>query len=122
MSKTLSLKRVPVETTLDAAQASIGLPTYTEAQLIEMLGKIQSEKPLEPLPSHLVADKSVLPPPAERASAPVQAPAKIHGSFAINGIPVLAPGVNPATGFIQNQVVPPQKGGLISPPPTRNFR
>lgn len=116
MSKTLKLK-----------EEAPAVQAFTEAQLVEMLGKIQSEKPLDPLPTALVADKSILPPVDERSAAPVQAPAKIHGRFDINGIPVFAPGVqpsniNPATGSPFNQVMPQPKGGMISPPPTRNFR
>lgn len=121
MSKTtLTIKK------LDAVVPQSVVP-FTEEQLIEMLGKIQAEKPLEALPTHLVADKSALPPVDERSIASIQAPPKVHGSFSLNGIPVLMPGIvppniNPATGLPYSQVMPPQLGGQISPPPSKNFR
>ena len=56
-----------------------------------------------------------------------QIPAGIHGSFSLNGIALIAPGVavqniNPATGAFHTQVTRPSTGGCISPPPSRNFR
>lgn len=119
MSKTLSLKTSAVPA--NSAHEAVVLPApYTAHQLRAML------EALEPSPPHIVADKSVLPPVEDRVAAPIQAPANRHGSFSLNGIAILgspiAPHINPATGFAHNQVVQAPKGGLISPPPTRNFR
>lgn len=114
MSSTLKLNKKPIE---DERQVA----PFTEEQLRAMLADIEAAKPV---PAHAVADKSALPPAGERSEAPVQAPAKIHGSFSINGIPVFSPGVNinPSTGFPHNQVVAAPRGGMISPPPSKNFR
>ena len=115
MSKTLGLKaKEPVATSPVAP--------FTEEQLRQMLADIEAAKPEKP---HLVADKSVLPPVDERVSAPVQVPPKlwgIHDPRLVPPSPISAPNVNPATGFAHNQVSPQPKGGMISPPPSRNFR
>lgn len=119
MSKTLSLKKEPESAPVVPAILP-AVPSYTADQLRAML------EALEPSLPHIVADKSALPPVDERVSAPIQAPANRHGSFSLNGIAILgspiAQNINPATGFPHNQVVQAPKGGLISPPPTRNFR
>lgn len=125
MSKTLSLKGTKLDAIAsDGAKVSFeSLPApFTEEQLRAMLADIEAAKPEKP---HLVADKSVLPPVDERVSAPVQVPPKlwgIHDPRLVPPSPISAPNVNPATGFAHNQVSPQPKGGMISPPPSRNFR
>ena len=109
MAKTLTLKEK------DAPP----LPSFTEEQLRAMLADIEAAKPEK---AHLVADKSVLPPVDERVSAPVQVPPKLWGIHDPRLVPPSPVNVNPATGFAHNQVVPQTKGGMISPPPSRNFR
>lgn len=84
---------------------------------------------IDALPKHVVADKSALPPPAERTGAPVS----LAANTTIVGDPRLLAGfgiqaqaapanLNPTTGFPHNQVVSAPRGGIISPPPSRNFR
>lgn len=131
MSKTLTLKKDSVVEEPAAVQA------FTEEQLRAMLRDLQVKNgtiPVDPtmdtptgaIPSSLLADKSALPPAGDRSSAPApQLPAKAHGAFGINGIPLLVPqlgdpNVNPATGAFYTQVgARPQT--QISPPPSRRF-
>lgn len=105
MSKTLTIKK-------EAA----AVPAYTADQLRAMLEE------LEPSPSHVVADKSILPPVEERQSAPIQAPARKWGDHSFTPNQIAVDNINPATGYVYNQVVVPARGGMISPPPSRNFR
>lgn len=59
----------------------------------------------------------------EVAATGVQAPPALHGNHALTPRQIdLAQNINPATGLPYAQVVQPQKGGQISPPPSRNFR
>jgi hypothetical protein len=150
MSKTLSIKTINAAVkTLDAQ--TVPTPTkeegeafvkqFTADQLRAMLREIGEAEyggadqtmdlPTGVIPAHLIADKSNLPPVGERAVASIQPPAKLHGCFDINGIPVIAPGVSagpipfnvdPASGRILAQITPPRVGGQISPPPSRNFK
>lgn len=91
---------------------------FTADQLRAMLAE------LEPGVQAVDADKSTLPPVDQRTTAPVQAPAKTHGSFTLNGIPVMASPVaadiDPRTGapYIQPG---PRPSTMISPPPSRRF-
>lgn len=85
---------------------------------------------IDDLPPHVVADKSSLPPPAERTGAPISMPAntmiigdpRLLAGFGIQAQAPIAPHINPATGFPHHQVIIPPRGGTISPPPSRNFR
>lgn len=149
VSKTLSLKKPPESSpkeigppaqAQDAAPASPVIETFTEEQLMEQLLKLRGEKPLPPRPegfNGIWDHTSMLPVVAGPKAAPVdpnalpglvQLPAKAHGSFSLNGIPLIAPGVdvtaniNPASGLPFAQVTTAPKGGMISPPPSRNFR
>lgn len=152
MSKTRSLKKLDVvaddragkitfEETAPAVPALV--QPFTAAQLAEMLRAAQISEGLVPvdptmdlptgeIPAHLIADKSALPPLDARGSAPAaQLPGKAHGSFGINGIPLLVPQlgdapvvpagvINPATGSFYTQIGP-RPATQISPPPSRRF-
>lgn len=112
MSKTLKLKTDPL------AVNERQVAPFTADQLRAMLAE------LEPGVQAVDADKALLPPVDQRTTAPVQAPANIHGSFTLNGIPIMASPVaadiDPRTGapYIQ---VGPRPSTIISPPPSRRF-
>lgn len=122
----------------EAVEAAKTIVVYSREELLAMLQQLGPDPdqadstmdlPTGVIPAHLIADKSQLPPVGERTSGPVQPPAKIHGSFSLNGIPVLASplgplpaNIDPATGQILAQIMPPRQGGCISPPPSRNFK
>lgn len=112
MSKTLKLKTDPL------AVNEKQVAPFTADQLRAMLAE------LEPGVQAVDADKSLLPPVDQRTTAPVQAPANIHGSFTLNGIPIMASPVaadiDPRTGapYIQPG---PRPSTIISPPPSRRF-
>jgi hypothetical protein len=109
---------------------------FTAAQLRAMLAEIEPNgAPLDPTmglpiaptdPAELAA-KAALPPPEDRKQgAAPQLPPAVHGSFSLNGIPLIAPGVdltaniNPATNLPYVQVgISPKT--IISPPPSRYF-
>lgn len=123
MSKTITLKKQPTPGSAGGSQLDqetfVGtLPSYTAAQLRAMLAE------LEPGVQAVDADKSTLPPVDQRTSAPVQAPPNVHGSFTLNGIPVMASpikaDIDPRTGapYIQPG---PRPSTMISPPPSRRF-
>lgn len=127
-----------------AAEAAPAVLPYTLAQLKAMLKELEPQSEvimlrgvpadmtvgmsIDDLPKHVVADKSALPPPEERTGTPVSLP----GSTTIVGDPRLLAGfgiqaqapanLNPTTGFPHNQVMAAPRGGIISPPPSRNFR
>lgn len=146
MSKTLTLKKTIAEN-VDGPDV-IGPPAllpkaYTADELRAMLAAMgEPEKParvitdptmdlsIDLLPAHEIADKSKLPPVGERSDSAIQVPANVHGRFGLNGIPLIAPGVdlsqsiNPATGAPYAQVgtrlasqiqVPPQSFGRRLP-------
>lgn len=83
---------------------------------------------IDDLPPHVIADKAALPPPEERSGTPVSLEARttIVGDprlLAGFGIQSQAPAnINPTTGFPHNQVMAAPRGGIISPPPSRNFK
>jgi len=85
---------------------------------------------IDNLPPHIVADKSSLPPPEGRSGEPISLPAntmivgdpRLLAGFGIQAQAPIAPNINPSTGFLHNQVVTAPRGGMISPPPSRNFR
>lgn len=125
--------------------APVVLP-YTLEQLKQMVAELEPKSEvimlrgvpadmtvgmsIDDLPPHVVADKSALPPPAERSGAPVSLPAntmivgdpRLLAGFGIQAQAPLAAHINPSTGFPHNQVVAAPRGGMISPPPSRNFR
>jgi hypothetical protein len=75
----------------------------------------------------LLAFKDSLPPVEDRKGSPApQLPPRAHGSFGLNGIPLIAPQVNlaehinPATGAPYAQIGP-RPVTQISPPPSRRF-
>lgn len=131
MSKTLSLKKLDVSLPLgpatlvehDSAPAA-EVKAYTADELRAMLAAMgESEKParvitdktmdlsIDDLPAHEIADKTGLDSDIyARASTLVQVPPQVHGKFGLNGIPLIAPGVdlsqnvNPATGQPYAQV------------------
>jgi hypothetical protein len=129
-NKTLSLPKKEAEAKLE---------TFTEEQLIEQLAKLRGEKPLPPRPPGFqgiwdhtsmipVASSGKAEVPVDAKAAPAaQLPPKVHGSFSLNGVPIMAPqvnvneNINPATGLPYAQVGPRPKT-QISPPPSRNFR
>lgn len=148
MSKTLTLKKLDAMATgdgqvtleQDATPVAPTIETFSEEQLMEQLLKLRGEKPLPPRPpgfqgiwDHtsmlpvVSSGKVEIPADAQVGFSP-QLPPKTHGSFSLNGIPLIAPGVNqaeninPATGLPYAQVTTAPKGGMISPPPSRNFR
>lgn len=154
MSKTLALKKPTESTDIAAAvagsieekvaeasaiaqQSAIAVtPAFTREELLAMLnalpGGIQADPtqdlPTGAIPAHLIADRSKLSSdPADwKAGAAPQAPPAVHGKFGLNGIPLIAPGVdlgqtiNPATGEFYIQPGPRQ-ATQISPPPSRRF-
>lgn len=85
---------------------------------------------IDTLPKHVVADKSALPPPEERSGLPISLPAnttivgdpRLLAGFGIQSQAPMAPHINPTTGFPHHQVVAAPRGGIISPPPSRNFK
>lgn len=123
--------------------APVVLP-YTLEQLKQMVADLEPKSEIvmlrgvpadmtvgmsvDDLPKHVVADKANLPPPEERSGAPVSLAANttIVGDprlLAGFGIQAQAPAnINPTTGFPHNQVMAAPRGGIISPPPSRNFR
>jgi hypothetical protein len=147
MSKTLHIKKLDVTAPLlEAGKVTFEEPTapaietFTEAQLLEQLAKLTGKKPLGPRPdgfNGIWDETSMLPvaagpkaapsDPSAPVSAAPQLPPAIHGSFGLNGVPLIAPGVslgqhvNPATGLPYVQVGP-RPATQISPPPSRNFR
>lgn len=127
----------PVHLTVAPHEQKIAsIPVYTAAQLRAMLAEIEPNGvPLDPTmglpiaptdPAELAA-KAALPPPEDRKQgAAPQLPPAVHGSFSLNGIPLIAPGVdltaniNPATNLPYVQVgISPKT--IISPPPSRYF-
>lgn len=152
-TKTLSLKKSTYTFVPSSEDKFVGMPTsdiilaeeagdppvvqpFTAAQLRAMLAEIEPNGvPLDPTmglpiaptdPAELAA-KAVLPPPEGRKQgAAPQLPPAVHGSFSLNGIPLIAPGVdltaniNPATNLPYVQVgISPKT--IISPPPSRYF-
>lgn len=89
---------------------------------------------IDDLPPHVIANKADLPPVDNRSAAfATAAPAKTYlggdrhlhgilGAFGVQPQAPLAPHINPTTGFPHNQVVAAPRGGIISPPPSRNFK
>lgn len=139
MSKTLSLSKpvAPDASPPAPIAAETLVKSFTSEQLRDMLRAAQISEgviPVDPtmdlsidsLPLHVIADRSALPPADARASAPAQQlPGKAHGSFALNGIAVMAPqlgdaAVNPADGRFYTQIGP-RPATQISPPPSRRF-
>lgn len=133
-TKTLSIKKPSVDP-LAADERQV--KPFTADELRAMLAELEPvgtdstmDLPTGSIPAHLIADKLLLPPVDQRTSTSIQPPANTHGRFDINGIPVIAPGVagplpanlNPATGHILAQIMPQNRGGCISPPPTKFFK
>lgn len=137
---TNSIKKPPVDP-LAADERQV--KPFTAAELRAMLAELEPagvdstmNLPTGAIPAHLIADKSLLPPVDQRTSTSIQPPANTHGRFDINGIPVIAPGVHtnaagvaagtanidPSTGYILAQVMPANRGGCISPSPTKFFK
>lgn len=147
MSKTLTLKKLDAMATgdgqvtleQDATPVAPTIETFSEEQLMEQLLKLRGEKPLPPRPPGFqgiwdhtsmlpVTSSGKVSVPVDAKSAPAaQLPPKVHGSFSLNGVPLMAPQVNvaentnPATGLPYAQVGP-RPATQISPPPSRNFR
>lgn len=128
-----------------AAEAATVIP-YTLEQLKAMVAELEPKSEvlmlrgvpqdmtvglsIDGLPKHAIADKSALPPPEERSGSPVSLPAntvivgdpRLLAGFGIQAQAVPAAHINPTTGFPHHQVVAAPRGGIISPPPSRNFR
>lgn len=141
MSKTLSLKKplendgaVPAEPVMP-----VEVKAYTADELRAMLAAMGEpvaptrvitdatmDLSIDGLAPHVIADKSGLADDIyDRASSTVQLPPKAHGKFGLNGIPLIAPGVdlnesiNPATGQLYAQIGT-RPVTQIQPPP-QNF-
>lgn len=109
---------------------------FTAAELRAMLAEIEPNGvPLDPTmglpiaptdPAEMAAKAALPPPEGRKQGAAPQLPPAVHGSFSLNGIPLIAPGVdltaniNPATNLPYVQVgISPKT--IISPPPSRYF-
>lgn len=108
---------------------------FTEEQLVAMLAKMRGEKPLPPRPEGfqgiwdhtsllpvMAGPKAEFEPNAPFIPAPQLPPRRLGDHSMLAPQINVNENINPATGLPYAQVTAAPRGGMISPPPTRNFR